>query len=67
VLVDVPRQTAFVIRNVFPPRVQVRLCERTWSAVNDAETSCVEGRGCVAAATPAITNRPTATSSERYV
>src|SRR5512132_650193 len=27
-LVEVPRQTAFVMRNVLPPLVQVRLCER---------------------------------------
>jgi hypothetical protein len=65
-LVAVPRQTAFVIRNVFPFRVHVRLCERAWSAVNEADTSCVDGLVCVAAATPPITIRPTATNSERY-
>jgi hypothetical protein len=27
-LVDVPRHTAFVIRNVLPSDVQVRLCDR---------------------------------------
>ena len=27
-LVEVPRQTAFVMRNVLPLLVQVRLCER---------------------------------------
>ena len=42
-LVEVPRQTAFVIRNVLPSCVHVRLCERVWSAVNAAETSAVCG------------------------
>src|ERR671925_426976 len=60
-LVEVPRQTAFVTRNVFPPTVHVRVCIRVWVAVKAAETSDVHGWGCVAAAAPTSTKRPTAT------
>jgi hypothetical protein len=42
-LADVPRQTAFVTRKVFPPSVHVRVCMRVWVALKAAETSAVCG------------------------
>jgi hypothetical protein len=63
-LVAVPRQVAFVMRNVSPPVVQVRLCERTWFAPNAVETSDVWGRGWTAAAAPTRTKSPTTLSQK---